>query len=306
MADPILSFETARSIADSFGTPVYVYDETRLREQARSALAFPAPFGLTVRYAMKAISTRAILRIFEEEGLHFDASSGFEVERLLLAGIAPERISLSTQELPVNFADLVKQGVAINACSLDQLDRYGKAFPGKEVGIRFNPGLGSGGTNRTNVGGPASSFGIWHEKLDQVSDLVNQHSLTVVRVHTHIGSGSDPEIWTRAASLSLSLAEAFESVTHLNLGGGYKVARMADETGTDLQVIGAPVADLFREFATRTGRELHFEMEPGTFMVANAGALLTTVQDVTDTGPEGYRFLKLDSGPIPVWCTASD
>ena len=296
MADSILNFQTARSIASTHGTPVYVYDETRLREQARSALAFPAPFGLTVRYAMKAISTRAILKIFEEEGLHFDASSGFEVERLLLAGIGPERISLSTQELPANFADLVNRGVAINACSLDQLDRYGKAFPGKEVGIRFNPGLGSGGTNRTNVGGPSSSFGIWHEKLDQVHKIVNQHNLTVVRIHTHIGSGSDPAIWTRAASLSLSLAEAFESVTHLNLGGGYKVARMDDETGTDLQVVGAPVADLFREFATRTGRELHFEMEPGTFMVANAGALLTTVQDVTDTGPEGYRFLKLDAG----------
>lgn len=296
MADSILNFQTARSIASTHGTPVYVYDETRLREQARSALAFPAPSGLTVRYAMKAISTRAILKIFEEEGLHFDASSGFEVERLLLAGIGPERISLSTQELPVNFADLVNRGVAINACSLDQLDRYGKAFPGEGVGIRFNPGLGSGGTNRTNVGGPSSSFGIWHEKLDQVHALVTQHNLTVVRIHTHIGSGSDPAIWTRAASLSLSLAEAFESVTHLNLGGGYKVARMDSETGTDLQVVGAPVADLFKEFATRTGRELHFEMEPGTFMVANAGALLTTVQDVTDTGPEGYRFLKLDAG----------
>ncbi len=92
------------------------------------------------------------------------------------------------------------------------------------------------------------------------------------------------------------MAEAFGSVTHFNLGGGYKVARMETEKSTDLQVIGQPVARLLQEFADRTGRELHFEMEPGTFLVANAGALLSTVQDVADTGADGYRFLKLDCG----------
>ncbi|MGA1205284.1 MAG: diaminopimelate decarboxylase [Opitutales bacterium] len=296
MAASFLNHTIARSIAGEHGTPVYVYDEGTLRQQARAAKAFPAPFGLTVRYAMKAAPTRAILRLFAEEGLHFDASSGHEAERLIMAGIQPGRITISTQQLPDNFADLVRQGVAINACSLSQLERYGQAFKGRSVGIRFNPGLGSGGTNRTNVGGPASSFGIWHDKLDQVKALADKHDLTVVRIHTHIGSGSDPAVWTRAASLSLKMAEAFGSVTHFNLGGGYKVARMETEKSTDLQVIGQPVARLLQEFADRTGRELHFEMEPGTFLVANAGALLSTVQDVADTGADGYRFLKLDCG----------
>lgn len=296
MAEPMIDFSTARQIAESHATPVYVYDETSLRKQARAALAFPAPFGLTVRYAIKAASTRAILRIFAEEGLYFDASSGYEAERLLLAGIEAARVSLSTQELPGNFADLVRKGLEINACSLDQLDRFGRAFPGGTVGLRFNPGLGSGGTKRTNVGGPASSFGIWHEDLEKAQSLVDRHQLTVIRIHTHIGSGSDPAVWTRAASLSLKMAEAFPSVTHFNLGGGYKVARMESESGTDLQVIGPPVADLLRDFAARTGRELHLELEPGTFLVANAAVLLARVQDVTSTGPEGYRFLKLDCG----------
>lgn len=296
MSEPILNFQTASRIAESYGTPVFIYDEARLREQAAKALAFPAPYGLTVRYAMKAAPTRAILHSFADAGLHFDASSGHEVERLLMADIPAGRISLSTQELPGNFAELVRQGVSVNACSLLQLEQYGQAFPGQPVGLRFNPGLGSGGTNRTNVGGPASSFGIWHEKLGEVRALVAKYRLNVFRIHTHIGSGSDPEVWKRVASLSLRMAEAFDTVTHFNLGGGYKVARVSGEKETDLQGIGAPVAALLEDFAARTGRKLHFEIEPGTILVANAGAVLSRIQDIVDTGPEGYTFLKLDCG----------
>jgi diaminopimelate decarboxylase len=296
MPEQILSYPTANSIAAAHGTPVYVYDEKRLKEQARAALAFPAPYGLTVRYAMKAAPTRAILKMFADEGLHFDASSGYEAERLLAAGVDPERISLSTQELPGNFAELVNRGISINACSLNQLDRYGKAFPGKTVGLRFNPGLGSGGTNRTNVGGPASSFGIWHEQVEAARKTAENHQLTIFRIHTHIGSGSDAEVWTRAASLSLRMAEAFSTVTHFNLGGGFKVARTTGDQSTDLQVIGAPIAGLLREFAEQTGRQLHFEIEPGTFLLANSGAVLARVQDTVDTGESGYTFIKLDCG----------
>lgn len=292
----MINYQTAARIAAEHGTPVFVYDEARLLAQADTALAFPAPFGLTVRYAMKAAPTRAILQLFAEKGLHFDASSGYEVERLMAAGIDGERISLSTQELPENFTEYVRKGISVNACSLRQLDLYGQAFPGSEVGLRFNPGLGSGGTNRTNVGGPASSFGIWHEQAEDARALATAHRLTVNRIHTHIGSGSDPEIWKRVASLSLRMVEAFDTVTRFNLGGGYKVARVDGEKPTDLQSIAEPVVALLEGFAERTGRRIHIEIEPGTLLVANAGAVLSRVQDTVDTGPDGYHFYKLDCG----------
>lgn len=62
-------------------------------------------------------------------------------------------------------------GIEFNACSLDQLEQFGKLFPGRRCGIRVNPGLGSGGTAKTNVGGPASSFGVWHELLPEAKVL---------------------------------------------------------------------------------------------------------------------------------------
>lgn len=105
-----------------------------------------------------------------------------------------------------------------------------------------------------------------------------KHKLQVVRIHTHIGSGSDPVVWQRVATLSLNLVREFPEVVTLNLGGGYKVGRMKDEVSTDLQNIGTPVKKLFEEFAQETGRQLKLEVEPGTFLVANAGALVSTVQ----------------------------
>lgn len=291
-----LDESTARTVAEQFGTPVYVYDQATLLANAAAVLAFPNAYGLTARYAMKAAPNVAILQLFNAAGLQIDASSGYEVRRALAAGYAPSAISLSTQELPNDFAALYEQGISINACSLHQLERFGEACPGRAIGLRFNPGTGSGGNNRTNVGGPASSFGIWHEWMEQVQALVARYQLNVTRIHTHIGSGSDPAVWQKISDMSLDLVRQFPEVTTLNLGGGYKVARMPEEVGTDLQTCGAPVAEKFREFAASTGREIQLEIEPGTYLLANAGALLATVQDIVSTGPQGYEFLKLNTG----------
>ena len=67
-----------------------------------------------------------------------------------------------------------EEGLNVNACSLSQLEAFGKEFPGAEIGLRFNPGLGSGGTGKTNVGGPSSSFGIWHELLPKAGMVVRE------------------------------------------------------------------------------------------------------------------------------------
>ncbi|MGA2051690.1 MAG: diaminopimelate decarboxylase [Opitutales bacterium] len=279
-----------------FGTPAYVYSQAALRHAANAALAFPHAFGLTVRFAMKACPNAAVLRFFDGLGLHFDASSGWEAERALRAGLPPFKISLSSQEMPGNFAVLHKLGVHFNACSLSQLDRFGRQFPGEKVGLRLNPGLGSGHSGKTNVGGPGASFGIWHEWLPQIREILANHRLKVDRIHTHIGSGTDPAVWQRAAQLTLGLSREFPTADAINLGGGFKVGRMAGEKTTDLQEVGNYVKVLFEQRAQETGHRPRLEIEPGTYLTARAGAIVTTVQDIVSTGPSGYEFLKLDAG----------
>ncbi|KAL9183791.1 hypothetical protein ACHAXT_004647 [Thalassiosira profunda] len=301
-----LTPELAKACIDAAsGTPLYAYSLARLAESADAVLAFPNAYGLTVRYAMKACPNGSILKYFASRGICIDASSGYEVKRAMDAGIPAENISLSSQELPSNFEELVKMGVKINACSVSQLERFGQAFPNssQKVGVRVNPGVGSGGFSgsttgfsKTNVGGPSSSFGIWHGLVTDgtVPAIVEKYGLEVERIHTHIGSGSDPAIWQSVAKTSLSFCAIWDTVTALNLGGGYKT--------TDLGDIGAPVVEEFKKFAKEHGRELKLEIEPGTYLVANAGALVTTIQDKvsTQSAEDGHVFLKMDAGMTDV------
>jgi diaminopimelate decarboxylase len=291
-----LSTEQAAAIRATYGTPCYVYDRATLEDAADRALAFPHPFGFTLRYAMKANPSGAILDVFRRRGLHIDASSDHEVERALRAGFTGPHVQLTSQAPSRSLAEHVARGVLVNACSLHQLERFGEVAPGRSVCVRINPGLGSGSTKRTNTGGPGASFGIWHEYLGEVQRIAGRHRLKIDRLHTHIGSGTDPEVWKRATRLTLDLAAKLPDVESVNLGGGFKVGRMPDEPSTDLQDVGGHVRRALEDFASSTGRRLHLEIEPGTALVANAGLVLATCIDVVDTGRDGYRFAKLDAG----------
>ena len=291
-----LSKEKILEIQSTFGTPVFVYDQRILEEQAEKALNFPNAFGLTARYAMKACPNSSVIRVLNRAGLHIDASSGYEAQRAIRAGVPPQHIQITAQQLPNNLNELLDQEILFNACSLHQLRSFGQIKPKSEVSIRVNPGLGSGHSQRTNVGGPSASFGIWHEHLDQVIEIAKHFELRITGLHTHIGSGSDPEVWQKCAQLTLDVASRLPEITRVSLGGGYKVGRMLGEQSTDLNIAGQPIVAEFENFAKNYGRELHLEIEPGTFFVANAGALITSVIDIVNTGKQGYQFLKVDSG----------
>ena len=291
-----ITYDQVREVQRTFGTPAFVYGQRALEQQARQVLAFPSPYGLTARYAMKALPAAAIIRLFNTMGLHIDASSEFEARRAVKAGVPPGQIQITAQQLPENLAELLDLGVLFTACSLNQLEVFGTLRPGAEACIRVNPGLGSGHNNRTNVGGPAASFGIWHEYLDRVFEVQRAHDLRITRMHTHIGSGSDPDLWRRCAKLSLDIAGRLPDIETLSLGGGFKVGRMPGEASTDLDEVGKAIARDVVAFYEEHGRRLALEIEPGAFLVANAGALVCTIIDVVDTGPSGYGFIKVDSG----------
>ena len=139
--------DTARALAARFGTPAYVYDEATLAAFAAEVLAFEAPFGLTARYASKANTSRAVIRLFDRLGLHFDASTTWEARRVVAAGVDPRKVQLTAQMLGEGLDDLVRAGVRVTACSVAQVERLGRAFPGLEIGLRINPGEGSGWTS---------------------------------------------------------------------------------------------------------------------------------------------------------------
>src|SRR5260370_19882251 len=281
-----LHADVAAEVRRRFGTPCYVCDRAAREAAARAALAFPAPFGLTLRYAMKANPSRGILTLFRALGLHVDDCSDHEVERALRAGFPPERIQLTSQMPSRTLKEHVARGVLFNACSLHQLEEFGRVAPGGEVSVRVNPGLGTGSTKRTNTGGPASSCGIWPEAMGDAPVIAKRHGLRIRRLHSHVGAGTDPEVWQRCARMTLDLVGALPDVATVNLGGGFKVGRMREEPSVDLADVGAHVRREIEAFRDRDGRALHLDIEPGTFLVANAGVIVASCLALVRTGAD--------------------
>lgn len=296
--------QTIVSAARLVGTPLYLYDEQQIAERCASVCAMPRAFGLHAAYAMKANSSRAILQIIARAGLRIDASSLNEARRALLAGIAADRIMLTTQEVPAgaereDLERLLGEGLRYNACSLQQLERVADLASNRRVplALRVNPGAGAGESATRNTGDKYSSFGIHLDHLERATGLARQHGILIDTVHVHIGSGGDPESWRANIDRMLALVERhFPEATALNLGGGFKEARMPDERPADIQALGNYARQQFLAFAERTGRRLDMGVEPGTYIVANAGYLVTTVIDKKSSGPDGFEFVLLDGG----------
>ncbi|PIZ00753.1 diaminopimelate decarboxylase [bacterium (Candidatus Howlettbacteria) CG_4_10_14_0_8_um_filter_40_9] len=286
-------------IAKKYGTPLMIHDENSYRRYAEEALAVPNSFGLTVRYAMKANSHKAVLNILDNIGIHIDASSYWEVKRAIAAGIALENIQLTSQETLTEerLKEIVGLGVIYNCTSLTQLKMFAKTFSNTErtIAVRINPGLGSGYNNRTNTGGPAASFGIWHEYIPEVLDIAAKNNLKISRIHTHVGSGSDWKVWQKAVGLTIDIVREFSDVEVVNLGGGYKIDRMNAEKSIDLQAVFEIVKTSFDKLYQETGRKLHLEIEPGTYLAANSCLLVAQINDIADTGKEGFHFIKTDA-----------
>lgn len=156
--------------------------------------------------------------------------------------------------------------------------------------------MGHGHNKRTSTGGVSASFGIWHEYIPEITKLVSEKNVTIDRLHIHVGSGADSKVWGEVMERSLEIAKQFPTVSSLDIGGGYKVHRYDDEEETNI----SDVLDVFNEklkyFELESGRKLQLEIEPGTFLVAHIGTLIAQVDDIVDTGKDGYKFLKLNTG----------
>ena len=300
-------------VAREHGTPAYVYFQRGLQDSMQQFLNIPAPRGgLIVRYAMKANPHSAILSLFSGQngmGAHLDASTFNEVYRAIEgpARIPGYKIRLTSEEVlypgkrhPGDIEDkigyLADHDVLYSASSLAQLRTYGEARPGTEVGIRFNIDFGSGGNSHTETGGPNSPFGI-HGHRDDINELLKRHRLSLNTVHVHIGSGSDPEKQKEATREALAIVDQYSTVERLDMGGGFKVARMSYEKGTDVPLLGEAMTATVTEFEERTGKNLLLEIEPGTGATATAGYVIARIIDVKDTqGPKGQNFINIDAG----------
>ena len=292
-----LSNETLIALAGEHGTPLWIYDAAAIRRRIEQLSAFDV-----VRYAQKACSNIHILGEMRKAGVRVDAVSLGEVERAKRAGYVAGNASGAADV--VFTADLfdrptlervVSDGIEVNAGSIDMLRQLGERSPGHRVWLRLNPGFGHGHSNKTNTGGENSKHGIWFEQLQDAMALVRQYSLTLVGLHMHIGSGVDYGHLERVCGAMVDLCRNLGAdLEAISAGGGLSVPYREGEEEIEPAHYFSLWDAARREVEAHVGHAVRLEIEPGRYLAADSGVLVSEVRAVKTMGRN--RFVLVDAG----------
>ncbi|MDZ4819027.1 MAG: diaminopimelate decarboxylase [Planctomycetota bacterium] len=284
-----------RQLAQQFGTPTFVYDAVKIVERINDLRMFDH-----ARYAQKACSNLAILDLVRRHGVLVDAVSAGEIHRALAAGYTAtgeHNPIVYTADIFDNDAlDLVVQhGIHVNCGSPDMIDQLGARAPGRSITLRINPGFGHGHSQKTNTGGEQSKHGIWHEQLTDCLRRADHHGLAVTGLHMHIGSGTDLEHLRQVCdSMDRTVCEVGRSITTISAGGGLPVPYNDQQSYVDLDAYYQLWDAVRKNLEDAFGHTITLEIEPGRYLTAEAGYLITEIRAIKQMG--NNTFYLLDAG----------
>ena len=240
-----------------------------------------------VFYAIKANSNPDVLRVVYEGGLNFEVVSPGEIKLILelFPDIDRKRILFTP-----NFASRdeyefgLEQGIWVTLDNLHPLREWGESFAGKKVFLRLDPGQGRGHHEHVKTAGVHSKFGIPLFELEEAARLVAECGVEVVGLHAHTGSGIlQADNWEDVAASLMAVREHFPTVRILDLGGGLGIPEKPGQLALDMAALDASLAAARDQLK---GFELW--LEPGRYVIAEAGVLLATVTQLKGKGDVQY------------------
>jgi len=287
------------ALAAELGTPLYLYDGARVREQLtrlREALSGFARWR--IYYALKANRFPPLLSLFRREGdVGIDACSPREVACALAAGFHSSEISVTASNLsPADLGSFRRDAVHVNFDQISALRRFGALdSAGTRVGLRVDPmvRVGYGENARTDYS--SGKLGLAPGDLNAALAAARHAGLVVDTLHMHLGWGlrdRDEAAFREGLAILAAAAKRINSLKCINVGGGLGGRLRETDIPLSLARWGEAIREAFPAAASE-GRPL-IACEPGTFIVASAGILVTRVTTVWDK--RGERWIGLDAG----------
>lgn len=284
-------------LSNEFNTPLYVYDAEKIQSQHQKLKNAFAGVDMEIKYAVKALSNIAVLKLFKNLGAGLDVVSIQEAMLGLKAGFHPSQILFTPNS--VSFEEIkmgVDLGLTINIDNISILEHFGHAY-GNSVpcSIRMNPHIMAGGHSHIQTGHIDSKFGISIYQLRHITRIVAANNIKIIGLHMHTGSDIlDASVFIRGAELLFEAAEHFKELEFIDFGSGFKVAYKEDDVTTDVDELGKELSTRFNDFCKSYGRKLKLWFEPGKFLVSECGYLLVKVNTVKQT--MATVFVGVDSG----------
>ena len=289
-----------RKLAERYGTPLYIYSRTYMRQQFERLTQEMAEVHPLICYSVKANSTGAVLRLFGDLGSGFDVVSGGELYRLRQAGLPADKVvfaGVGKREDEITYA--LQEGILFFTVESESeanriaclAERTGKRA---RLAFRINPGVDSKTHAYITTGKKENKFGLDSDRARRIAEEVSARpEVEIVGLHIHIGSQIlDTAPYGEALRAVLPLAAEwkarYSTFRWLDIGGGLGIQYRPNQTPMDPGRFSAEVIPLLRS----TGLEI--VMEPGRFLVGNAGVLLTRVTVVKESHEK--TFFVTDAG----------
>lgn len=293
----ILSNTELTNIADEFGTPLYVYDADKIKEQYNKLTSAFKNTDTVFFYACKALTNINILQYIKNLGCNVDCSSINEVRLALHAGFPPERVLYTSNGIAFSEIEEAKNlGVIINIDSLSNLEKFGKKYGHSyPVGIRLRPNIMAGGHLKISTGHGKSKFGIPVQQVDRIISIAEKYNIHINDLHIHTGSDiQDVDVFVKGIEVLFDIVPHFKELEVIDLGGGFKVPYVQEDSETDINLLAQKVNELFASHPNPGGRPLQVWFEPGKFLVSECGYFITQVNVMKET--DTATFVSVDSG----------
>ncbi len=284
-------------ICKEFGTPLYVYDGEKIIHQLKSLKNAFMDTDVRVKYAAKALTNISILKLLKKHGAGVDVVSIQEAQLALGAGFAPEEIMFTPN--CVDFEEIVagvELGLNVNLDNLSVLEKFGKKY-GKTYPccVRLNPHIMAGGNYKISTGHSNSKFGISVYQLPQIMEIAEKYKVVINGLHIHTGSEiTETDVFLKMAEILFGIARDFPSLKFIDFGGGFKVAYKEGDMVTNVYDLGLKLSKSFKEFYSSYGRKLELWIEPGKYLVSEAGNLFVKTNVVKST--PSVTFAGVNSG----------
>ncbi len=285
------------ALCKEFGTPLYVYDASKIIHQLKSLKNAFMDTDVRVKYAAKALTNISILKLLKKHGSGVDVVSINEAHLALGAGFVPNEIMFTPSGVDFEeIAEGVDLGLNINLDNLSVLEKFGKKYGNTyPCCVRLNPHIMAGGNYKISTGHGNSKFGISVYQLPHIMQLVQQHQMEINGLHIHTGSEiTETDVFLKMAEILFGIARDFPALKFIDFGGGFKVAYKEGDMVTNIYDLGLKLSKSFTEFYHSYGRKLELWIEPGKYLVSEAGYLFVTANVVKST--PSVTFVGVNSG----------
>lgn len=272
----------ATDIAAVYGTPIYVIEPEVVKAQYQAIIRSIQYRPLVVHYACKANANVQVMRFLRELGAALDACSPGDLAFGAAAGYPPKDIFYTGNSVSDHELRLIADArVLFNADSLSALERFGRIASGSAVGLRINCGVVAGFHPHVQSAGRSSKFGIHPGQLDEARMIATTHGLRLVGLHAHLGSDIfDIAPPLEALDLLIEISHAIPDLEFIDVGGGWGVPFAPGDAEFDLRAYGEAATARMSSLSRVRGRPISFRVEPGAYLMSDAGALLARITDL--------------------------